>query len=212
MKKICKILIAGCLILAGLTGCGSDESSTGSVTDSLNQTPTIEDLMEQAAAQQTLEEQQAATVLPETVLPESEPEPEPEPEPVNIPEGYGSYESVDIDLTTLNAVLVYTQVYDMVSNPENYIGKTVKMHGSFGYYYEASVDTYYFGIVVQDATACCAQGIEFTLADEASWIFPEDYPDPGADATVVGVFNTYFPEEAPDWEYYRLEQAEFITE
>lgn len=189
-----------------LSGCGSDSTPTSSVTDSLNQTPTIEDLMEEAAAQQQAEAEAELSAVPEITPAPTVAEEE------DIPEGYGSYESVDIDLTTLSTVMVYTQVYDMVTNPQNYIGKTVKMHGSFGYYYEASVDTFYFGIVVQDATACCAQGIEFTLVDEADRIFPEDYPEPGANATVVGVFNTYFPEESPDWEYYRLEQSEFITE
>ncbi len=190
-----------------LVGCGGDSSTASSMIDTNTQTPTIEDLMEEAATQQQVEAEEGLTdTVPdltptETVVVEE-----------NIPEGYGSYESVDIDLTTLSAVMVYTQVYSMVSNPEEYIGKTVKMHGTFGYYYEASVDTFYFGVVVQDATACCAQGIEFTLTDEADRTFPEDYPEPGASTTVVGVFNTYFPEESPDWEYYRLEQAEFITD
>lgn len=185
-----------------LTGCGSENNTSSAVLDSANQIPSVQDVLEEGTAQQD----DATSTLPDTIPTV------PEPEPVEVPAGFGSYESVDIDLTALSSVMVYTQVYAMVSNPDEYIGKTVKMHGNFGYYYEASVDTYYFGIIVQDATACCAQGIEFTLTDEDSLSFPEDYPEPGAEATVVGVFTTYFPEEAPDWEYYRLEEAEFIAE
>ncbi len=185
-----------------LTGCGSENTASSSVLDSANQIPSVQDVLDEGTAQQD-------TSVDTIPLPTDTADTT-EPSETQIPEGYGSYESVDIDLTTLSAVMVYTQVYAMVSNPDEYIGKTVKMHGTFGYYYEASVDTYYFGIIVQDATACCAQGIEFTLADEEYLSFPDDYPEPGAEATVVGVFNTYFPEEAPDWEYYRLEQAEFI--
>lgn len=129
-----------------------------------------------------------------------------------VPEGFGSFDSVDIDLTTMNAIMVYTQVYDMISNPQNYLGKTVKMHGTFGSYYEESVDTYYFALIIEDATACCAQGIEFMMADDETRAFPDGYPAEGETSTVVGVFNTYFPEELPDFEYCRLENAEFITE
>lgn len=187
-----------------LTGCGSEPTASSSIVDNANQMTTVEDLMEQA----TQEEAPVTSLAPE-ITPSVEPETQVS---ADIPEGFGSYESVDIDLTTLNSVMVYSQVYDMMCYPENYLGQTVKMHGSFGYYYEESVDTYYFGIIVRDATACCAQGIEFTLTDEDQRTFPDDYPEALTDATVVGIFSMYYPEESPDWAYYRLEQAEFITE
>ncbi len=197
-------LICAMALALLLVGCSGETVPSGSVTDSANQMQTVEDLLEEAGAQRG----EAPVELP----PESVPSVTVEAVDQNIPTGFGSYGSVDIDLTAMSSVMVYTQVYTMITNPDDYVGKTIKMHGDFGFYSEASVDTYYFGIVVQDATACCAQGIEFTLADEGERIFPDDYPELGAATTVVGVFNTYFPEETPDWEYYRLEQAEFITE
>lgn len=45
--------------------------------------------------------------------------------------------AVDIDLTVLSGIMVYSEVNSMISFPDNYIGKTVKMKGQFaiGYVY-----------------------------------------------------------------------------
>ena len=41
--------------------------------------------------------------------------------------------AVDIDLTALSGIMVYSEVNSMISFPDNYIGKTVKMQGSSTY-------------------------------------------------------------------------------
>ena len=75
----------------------------------------------------------------------------------------------------------------MMTAPENYIGKRVRMNGSFTY---AKGDgRYYFACIISDATACCAQGIEFILKDGRK--FPDEYPVKGTEITVSGVFDTY---------------------
>ena len=96
---------------------------------------------------------------------------------------------VDVDLTELSSTMVYSEVYDMMFEPEKYLGKTVRMEGMFAYYYSEAKDTYYYACIIQDATACCAQGIEFVL--EGDYTFPDDYPEAGDDITVTGVFDTY---------------------
>lgn len=95
----------------------------------------------------------------------------------------------DIDLTVLSSTMVYAQVLDMVSNPANYIGKTVKMDGTMSIYDSPVTGMRYFACVIQDATACCAQGIEFELND--SYLYPADYPEAGKYVAVVGTFDTY---------------------
>lgn len=126
-----------------------------------------------------------------------------------VGEGYGSYESVDVDLPSLSATMTYAEVYNMMVYPDDYIGKTVKMYGIYGEYFEESTGITYHAIVIMDATACCAQGLEFVLAAEDA-VYPDDYPVVGEYATVVGVFDTYVPPEAPDALYCHLEEAEFI--
>jgi hypothetical protein len=78
----------------------------------------------------------------------------------------------------------------MMTEPENYIGKTVKMHGNFATQEYNGQRLY--ACIVQDATACCAQGLEFQLKD--SYVYPDDYPEPGTEITVVGTFDTYLEE------------------
>lgn len=50
-------------------------------------------------------------------------------------------------------------------------------------------DTRYHACIIQDATACCAQGIEFVLRGDPQ--YPDGYPQEGDIITVVGSFDTY---------------------
>ena len=97
-------------------------------------------------------------------------------------------DTIEVDLTKLSATMVYAEVYNMMNDPESYIGKTVRMKGAFDY---AEGDgRYYFLCIIADATACCAQGIEFVLRDERK--FPDEYPAVGEEITVSGIYDTYY--------------------
>ena len=108
---------------------------------------------------------------------------------------------VEIDMTEMNSTMVYTQVYDMLTSPDDYLGKTVKMNGAFSIYQGAERN--YYACIIKDATACCSQGIEFVLDGEHK--YPADYPELGTDITVVGVFDTYFEGET---QYVQLIHAQ----
>ena len=94
----------------------------------------------------------------------------------------------DVDLTILNANMTYSQVYDMVTNPDLYMGKTVRARGNFAYT-KGDGGKEYFAVIIRDATACCGQGMEFVLKGDA--VYPRDYPPIDTEITVSGVFNTY---------------------
>ncbi len=96
---------------------------------------------------------------------------------------------IDVDLTVLSSTLVYAEVYNMMVSPDDYEGKTVKMSGQFSYLCDESTGKEYFACIIQDATACCAQGIEFELAGD--YVYPDDYPEIGEEVCVTGVFETY---------------------
>ena len=85
--------------------------------------------------------------------------------------------------------MVYSEVYNMMVSPEEYIGKTVKMDGLFAHSHDDATGKDYFACIIQDATACCSQGIAFVLADDYTW--PEDYPQVSEEICVAGVFDTY---------------------
>ena len=120
--------------------------------------------------------------------------------------------AVDIDLTALSGIMVYSEVNSMISFPDNYIGKTVKMQGQFNIYQVTDEngafipDKMFFACMIADATACCAQGLEFALAGEP--VYPDEYPELGAEITVVGTFEWY---EEDGCRYYRLGNASFVN-
>ena len=141
-----------------------------------------------------------ATELPEAVTSNTESS---ETEAPELPESETTSETIaspnvsdiDVDLTTLSSTMVYAEVYNMMINPNDYIGKTVKMRGAFGIGYSCKEDgtmdenTLVYACVIADATACCSQGIEFILSGEHT--YPDDYPELGSEITVVGTFATY---------------------
>ena len=60
-----------------------------------------------------------------------------EKESVSAPaasESVQSADGIDVDLTKLSSTMVYSEVYNMLYTPDDYIGKTVKMKGAFAYY------------------------------------------------------------------------------
>ena len=132
----------------------------------------------------------------------------PVPDQVDLNELDTSNGDVDVDLTVLDSNIVYAQVFDMLTYPENYIGKTVKAKGTFAYTTDPSTGGEYFAVFIKDAAACCAQGLEFVRAG-GSYTYPDDYPEIDADITVVGTFNTY---TEGSYTYARLKDAVMQTD
>ena len=116
--------------------------------------------------------------------------------------------AVDYDLTQMNSDMVYATVYQMMVAPEEYEGKTFRIDGNFyATYYEAT-KKYYFYCVIQDATACCAQGMEFVWED-GSHIYPDEYPKDNEEIIVEGTFETY-KEDGDENLYCRLSDAALL--
>ncbi len=109
-----------------------------------------------------------------------------------------------IDLTVMSRTMVYPEVYNMMNTPENYVGKTIKMNGLFSVV--EGEGRRYFTCIITDATACCKQGMEFTLAGD--YKYPDDYPEPGDEITVMGVFETYTEGKN---KFCQVKDAEFVT-
>ncbi|MBR6003781.1 MAG: hypothetical protein IK068_03560 [Lachnospiraceae bacterium] len=177
------IIALTCLVMA----CGDNTNKTGSRDVSNKQTvkSILEDAANASAEEEPKEETKEAPVASVSV---SEP-PAPQESSEEIEEGDF------IDLTVLSSVLVYTEVYNMVYYPENYEGKIIKAKGPFDVYVASEEEKAlygtdcYFYVVVQDATACCQQGLEFVLKEDPG--FPDGYPSVGTEVTVCGRYETY---------------------
>ena len=104
-----------------------------------------------------------------------------EPEKADV-----NYEEVDLDLTAMSDTVMYSMVLDMEENPEEYLGRTVKMTGSYASMYSEEQGKMLYACLIQDATACCSQGLEFEPVEE-----PDESLEQGTEITVVGVLNSY---------------------
>ena len=112
---------------------------------------------------------------------------------------------IDVDLTALSSTMVYSEVYNMMSQPDQYIGKTIKMQGTYYVFHDTTTDLYYYSCIIQDATACCSQGLEFILTED--YAYPEDYPADGEEITVIGMFDTYMEGK---YKYCTLRNAKLL--
>lgn len=198
-RMLCTLLAA---LLLTAAGCGKTD---GTASRTGSQSPTVDDVLASGVAQA---EQEQTAPIPAQEAPRqsgiAEGAPAPEAEAVSeTPQS--AAEGVDIDLTVMSSAMVYAEVFDMMEKPHDYIGKVVKMRGTYGSYHDTVNDVYYFACVIEDATACCAQGIEFVLTDE--YTYPDDYPEEGGEVTVVGTFDTYMEGE---YEYCTLRGARLV--
>lgn len=115
---------------------------------------------------------------------------------------------VDVDLTTLSSTMVFAEVSSLVYDPIPYLGQRVRMEGIFSvdhaYTMEGEVDLSqnYFYCIIEDALACCAQGLEFSLAGD--YAYPEDYPAEGDTIRVVGTVEFF---EVNGFRHLRLGDA-----
>mgnify|MGYP000155343677 CR=1 FL=1 len=163
MKRLFCLLLAVCMTVS-LCACGKDsEEGAGN------------------------EESSAST--------ESIPTPEDQQSPEESEQLQSSADGVDVDLTVLSSTMVYSEVYNMLYNdPAHYFGKTVKAKGTFSLYQLVTdgvlqPDPVAYACIIADATACCAEGMEFVL--EGDYTYPDDYPELGAEITVIGEFQSY---------------------
>lgn len=115
----------------------------------------------------------------------------------------------DIDLTTLSSIMVYSEVFNMSVSPEEYIGKTIRMAGIFTTNQDPETEQLSCAVLVQDATACCAQGFEIIMPEDA--VYPQDYPDFGSEVTVVGELQADRSLEEYGMIFLRLENVTFET-
>lgn len=112
--------------------------------------------------------------------------------------------SIDIDLTQMSGNMVYAEVYNMMFSPQGNLGKTMKIKGLYNASFDDANKKYHHAVIVTDALACCSQGIEFVWPGEH--IYPEDYPEVGAEIEVTGVFTegVYNYDAETQYPYYYL--------
>lgn len=97
-------------------------------------------------------------------------------------------ENIDIDLSEVNAIVAFSQISNMYAEPWNYVGAVIRVRGILDHY-ESEDGQRRDMIVVQDAAACCGQGIEIVWGSEMSQSEPE--AGCGKEVTATGRFELY---------------------
>lgn len=218
-RLIMSISVLSMLLM--VTGCGGTSQTAGSrlntqnaVDKVLNQKTGDGDVESKSSAGATTETETTteteATTETETA---SATEPTSEPTYGQVVNGDSSViaqyksEGVDVDLTLMGSDLIYATVYQMMSKPEEYEGKTIRIEGKYYASYYPITDKYYNYCLIADAAACCSQGLEFELGGGA--VYPDGYPEDQSEVIVTGVFETYTEEAGQTFYYCRLRDAEY---
>lgn len=112
--------------------------------------------------------------------------------------------NVDVDLTVLTPNMIYAEVYNMMTRPEEYMGKTIKVKGEYSPLFYDVTGNYYHYVLIKDAAACCQSGIEF-IWDDNSHTYPDEYPAEGQEIIIQGTFGSYIEDEGEQqYIYYYL--------
>ena len=206
-RLIMSISVLSMLLM--VTGCGRASQTAGSRLNTQN-------AVDKVLNQKTGGEDAKTTTETETITEtESASVTEPTSEPTygQVVNGDSSViaqyksEGVDVDLTLMGKDLIYATVYQMMSKPEEYEGKTIRIEGKYYASYYPLTDKYYNYCLIADAAACCSQGLEFELGGGA--VYPDDYPADQSQVIVTGVFETYTEEAGQTFYYCRLRDAEY---
>ena len=191
MKKMISILLTAIAIVM-ITSCGKNGNTNAR---DMNTQTNVQSVLEQGMTAQSNTNESVNAVIAVDKINDEQADTNDETADEQVETGneaadeQDGTDGVDVDLTVLSSTMVYSEVYNMMYYPENYIGKTVKMKGMYAGYHDESTDKYYHACIIQDATACCAQGIEFEPTDD--YRYPDDYPAEGQEVCVTGVFDTY---------------------
>ena len=141
----------------------------------------------------------------ETPLPTREPTPIPTAEPT--PQPISETETGELDLTGMSGTMLYTMIYNMMTQPDDYLGRTIRVKGQFSAYVDEKSAKSYYACYIADAAGCCAQGLEFLPA--AALTYPDDFPEPGTDITVSGELALL--QEENGFQYLVLKDASFTV-
>lgn len=91
---------------------------------------------------------------------------------------------IDLDVASMSDVLAYSTLENIMYNPDEYIGKTVRIQGSFYYEYYKELDMKFFAILLMDETDCCMAFAEIEMGEGI------EYPQVGQEFLIIGEVKT----------------------
>ncbi len=110
---------------------------------------------------------------------------------------------IDIDMSKLTEAAAYDEVSRIIESPMEYVGKNIKISGTYHLYFDGVTGKTYPNCTFTDRTGMNMAGMEFSLKEG------QTYPADGSFITVSGHFDVY--EEDGDY-YCALLDADLLEE
>ena len=189
LKKYSIMFLCICICIIGTTHCGKKQENKNNMTKSVDQV-----MKEQTGAENESDQKEKKNTK------------NAEKEVEKSKEDDAADSDVDYDLTQMDSDMVYATVYQLMVDPDSYIGKTFRIDGIYYAGQDQNNGNYYHCCIIKDAMACCAQGLEFVWGD-GSHVYPDEYPAEDTEIEVQGTFETY-KEKNDDTLYCRLANAD----
>ncbi|MCL2014189.1 MAG: hypothetical protein FWG69_04290 [Oscillospiraceae bacterium] len=102
--------------------------------------------------------------------------------------GENSNDGVDVDLTSMNETMLSAELNNIKENPDDYLGKTIKINGDYFPSYDQANNKYYHSVITKsDPNNCCTEGILFSRNE--NYKYPEDYPAEGSKIEMTGLLK-----------------------
>ena len=116
------------------------------------------------------------------------PQPETTQAPVKTetPATAAATSKIDYDLSNMNFTMISSFFFQMLIEPETYENKIFKIKGNFQTFDNPEGGLPYFSVIMNDATLCCQEGIDFVWEGEHNW--PQDYPETGTEISIIGKY------------------------
>ena len=182
MKRAAVLPLA---ILLVLTACGGKDTAARGTTDNQN---AVTQIMESAAQSPADEPPLPVSDVPplgERASGGDAPAADAQTDAAQVlAEPEHGADGIDIDLTQMNATMVFAEVSSIMYMPDDYLGKIIRMKGTAVSSADPDTGAVYHAVIIQDATACCASGLEYILAEG-------EYPPDETEVTVTGEFGLY---------------------
>ncbi|MCR4845892.1 MAG: hypothetical protein K5865_04055 [Eubacterium sp.] len=203
IKKLLSLSVVSVMML-GLVACSKDESK-GNAQNQNNvqnvidqQVASEEEKTAETTTEATTEVTTEATTEVTTEATTQAPEPTTEGTTTAPPDS-----TCDIDLTVMDSNMVYSTVYQMMSEGDKYVGQVVKMKGQYYMGKDEETGAVYHFVLIKDALACCQQGMEF-IWEDGSHKYPDEYPADGTEVVVKGTYELYKDDPNAQYNFCRL--------
>jgi len=114
-------------------------------------------------------------------------------------------DGIDVDLSALSSTMLSAQYNNIMTSPNRYIGKTIKVRGSYAAFFSEAAGGYRHYVITKEGDDCCTEGFEFI------WSGEHEPLEEGVKIEAVGVFSSY-EEAGRTWYYLAVDELSVLSQ